>query len=300
MERVQSATYADILPNQSADGSLILKPTHDTGNTSIEDIDRHVIILTSGPAFDAVQNAILDIYIYPMTILIAFIFIGIIGNGFVLYIFSFRWDRNKTTVFIITLAALDICNCSINMPVEVSVFSTPMTFDYDLFCKLARCFSYINTATYSFVLVAVAYDRYLMICKPLKRMTYGTRYATRTCIGAGVLAVLTQFPSYFLYGTYVFRIPLPSGRNDTEVFVEGRTCLVTNYYYHVNPLPTYIFQGFLFVSHIIIFVTLCVVYVIIGRRLYMASYVDMQENGQRPGLLKKSIVSAITGIYTPN
>jgi len=28
----------------------------------------------------------------------------------------------------------------------------------------------------------------------------------------------------------------------------------------------------------------------------MASYVDMQENGQRSGLLKKSIVSAITGI----
>lgn len=263
------------------------------------------VFITSGPAFDLYEQAALEIYIYPLVILLVFIFVGMIGNTFVLYIFTLKWERTKTSVFIITLAALDIVNCAINMPIEVSVLFKPMSFDHDLFCKAARCFSYIITAAYSFVLVAVAFDRYLMICKPLKRMTLGKRYATRTCIGAILIAVITQFPSFFLYGTFVFESPLtiPSGNttvtNSTTfqpgVYVQGKTCLVTNYYYYVNRTPTFLFQGFLFICHVIIFITLTVVYLVIGRRLYISSTIDIVDSGSQQGLLKRSIVSALTG-----
>ncbi|WAR17179.1 GALR3-like protein [Mya arenaria] len=259
--------------------------------------DTNTTLINSGPIFDAYEQALADIYIYPLCILLIFIFVGVISNGFVLYIFSKQWERNKTSVFIITLAVLDIANCTVNMPVEVSVFAKPLTFDHELFCKCARCFSYINTAAYSFVLVAVAYDRYLMVCQPLKRLTYGTRYARRACIGASVLAIVTQWPSFFLYGTFTFRIPVqsPGTTIKENVYVEGKTCLIKNEYYYENPLPTYLFQGFLFIGHVIIFVTLTVVYIIIGRRLYMESYVDTMDGENHGGHLKKSIMSAITG-----
>ena len=265
----------------------------------------NAVYISSGPVFDLYEQAALAINIYPLVILLVFIVIGMIGNTFVMYIFTFKWERNKTSVFIITLAVLDIANCSINMPIEVSVLFKPFSFDYHLFCKAARCFSYIITAAYSFVLVAVAYDRYLMICRPLKRMTLGKRYATRTCIGAVLIAVVSQFPSFFLYGTFVFEYPVNipltnlTITNTThplpELFVQGKTCLVTNYYYYVNRTPTFLFQGFLFIGHVIIFVTLTVVYIIIGRRLYISSHIDIVDSGSQQGLLKRSIMSALTG-----
>ncbi|XP_052249787.1 uncharacterized protein LOC127857433 [Dreissena polymorpha] len=250
---------------------------------------------------------------YPISLLTAFMIIGLIGNCFVLYIFSKQWERNKTSVFIIALAALDVVNCTLIIPVEISVFAKPFTYDHDVFCKISRCLSFIVTANYSFVLVTVAYDRYLMVCKPLKRITYGQRYATRACIGVGLLAVATQWPSLFIYGTYTFHLPFPKGNghrllnstnastfnvNHTDVhyFIEGKTCHLTNYYDDVNKIPKFLFHGFLMVAHVIIFLTLFVVYTVIGHRLFLSSYVDILDNGKlAPGLFKRGIVSAITG-----
>ncbi|XP_052251933.1 uncharacterized protein LOC127858732 [Dreissena polymorpha] len=241
-------------------------------------------------------------------------FIGLIGNGFVLYIFSKQWERSKTSVFIITLAALDVVNCALIIPVEISVFAKPYTYDHDIFCKISRCLSFIVTANYSFVLVTVAYDRYLMVCKPLKRITYGQRYATRACIGVSLLAIATQWPSMFIYGTHTFQLQFSRGddesfltqlTNSTAFYVnltnvqyvlQGKTCHVTNYYDDVNKIPKFLFHGFLMVGHVVINITLFVVYTVIGHRLFLSSFINILGNRvQKPGLFKKSIVSALTG-----
>lgn len=263
-------------------------------------IEQNKTIITSGPIFERVEQFLFGIFIYPLCILLVYIVVGLIGNSLVLYIFNVKWRRTKTSVFIITLAILDIINCSVNMPIEVAVLSRPLSFDLDLFCKIARCFSYITTASYSFLLVAVAFDRYLMVCRPLKRMTLGTQYAIRTCIGAVLTGVLTQWPSVIIYGTYVFNYPIAQsnmtfGKASTNVFVQGKTCLVTNYYYHEKPTLTYAFQGFLFVGHVLIFSTLTVVYIIIGKRLYISSHIDFENTVNKSKLFKKGLLSALTG-----
>lgn len=257
--------------------------------------------ITSGPIFKAAEDSYFGILVYPLSIILVYIFLGLIGNSFVLYVFTVKWRRTKTSVFIITLAILDILNCSVNMPIEIAILSRPISFDFDLFCKIARCLSYITTASYSFLLVAVAFDRYLMVCRPLKRMTLAKQYATRTCIGAVVVGVLTQWPSLFIYGTFVFYIPVVSqpnitvGNANTSLFVQGKTCLVTNYYYYENPTLTYAFQGFLFLGHVLIFSTLTVVYIIIGKRLYISSHFDFENKEPRSNLFKHGLISAITG-----
>lgn len=261
--------------------------------------DKNTIVIKSGPIFDLAEQSYFGILLYPLCIILAYIFLGLIGNSFVFYIFCMKWRRNKTSVFIITLAALDIFNCSVNMPIEVAVISRPLSFDFEIFCKIARCFSYITTASYSFVLVAVAFDRYLMVCRPLKRMTLDKRYATRTCIGAVLLGVLTQWPSLLIYGTFEFQIPINSANtgitNGSVMVVLGKTCLVTNYYYYIEPTLTYAFQGFLFVGHVVIFGSLTVMYIIIGRRLFISSHTDLVTTGKRPEMFKQSLMSAITG-----
>ncbi|KAH3712835.1 uncharacterized protein LOC127858280 [Dreissena polymorpha] len=261
------------------------------------------MFITYGPTFEHYERLELYVYIYPVSLLTAFMIIGLIGNCFVLYIFIKQWERNKTSVFIITLAALDVVNCSLIIPVEISVFARPFTYDHDVLCKISRCLSFIVTANYSFVLVTVAYDRYLMVCKPLKRITYGQRYAMRACIGATVLAVVTQWPALVIYGTSTITLPVPKNSTETDdnateihYFVQGKTCHVTNYYDEVDKIPKLLFLGFLMGGHVIIFGTLIVMYMVIGNRLFLSSFVDILDNsGHASGLLKLGIVSAITG-----
>ena len=263
----------------------------------VEPVNNETII-TSGPYFEYVEQKYFGILIYPLIIITVYIFLGMLGNSIVLYIFSVKWKRNKTSVFIITLAVLDIINCSVNMPIEIAVLSKPISFDYDIFCKFARCLSYITTASYSFLLVAVAFDRYLMVCRPLKRMTLGKQYAKKTCIGAVLLGLLTQWPSAIIYGTFILKVPIPQLNTTlptTNVFVLGKTCLVTNYYYYENPTLTYGFQGFLFVGHVLIFSALTITYIIIGKKLYISSHTDIVSTENKSRLFKRGLISAITG-----
>ncbi|KAH3813736.1 hypothetical protein DPMN_142203 [Dreissena polymorpha] len=153
-----------------------------------------------------------------------------------------------------------------------------------------------------------------MVCKPLKRITYGQRYATRACIGVSLLAIATQWPSIFIYGTHTFQLPFPRGNdesffthltNSTAFYVnltnvqyvlQGKTYHVTSYYDDVNKIPNFLFHGFLMVGHVVINITLFVVYTVIGHRLFLSSYISILGNRvQKPGLIKKSIVSALTG-----
>ncbi|KAL4217644.1 hypothetical protein ACF0H5_022386 [Mactra antiquata] len=252
------------------------------------------IVILEGPIFNSVEEKYFGIMVYPLCVIVVYIVLGLLGNIVVFYVFFVKWKRNKTSVFIAALALLDILNCSVNMPIEIGILSKPISFDYDIFCKISRYLSYVTTASYSFVLVAVAFDRYLMVCRPLKRMTLGKRYAIRTCISAVTLGVITEWPSVLIYGTFTFEIPLLVTENSTIVAL-GRTCLVTNYNYYEEPTLTYAFQGFLFTGHVVIFSALTIMYIIIGRRLYISSHTDFDSVGKRRGLLKDSLVSAITG-----
>jgi hypothetical protein len=129
-------------------------------------------------------------------------------------------------------------------------------------------------------------------------MTLGKQYAKKTCIGAVMLGLLTQWPSIIIYGTFELKVPIPQPNTTlttTSVFVLGKTCLVTNYYYYENPTLTYAFQGFLFVGHVVIFSALTITYIIIGKRLYISSHTDIDSVESKSGLFKRGLLSAITG-----
>ena len=264
-------------------------------NTSGDDFDK--LVITSGPVLDKVEkHAFQEVFIYPFIVILAFMVVGFIGNSVVLYIFSFRWKSSKTTVFILTLAILDIFNCSWNMSIEVTMLYHPLTFDFETLCKVSRYTTYVVSASYSFVLVAIGFDRYLMICRPFKSMTLGVTYAKRCCICGVIFGIITQWPSLFFYGTFVYQVPIPSeGTNFSAIYVEGKTCLVSNYYLSNKLLP-YAFQTFLFIGHIVIFVLLITVYIIIGRKLFLSSRLDIGEQRKPSKMFRLSVVSAVTGV----
>ena len=219
--------------------------------------------------------------------------LGCVGNTVVVYIFSCKWKVCKTVVFILTLAFLDIFNCGFNMTVEAAILWDILSFDHVALCKVSRFATYTVSAAYSFVLVAIAVDRYLLVCRPFKGMRLDITYARRTCVFAVILALFTQWPSLLFYGTMTYRIPiLEVGAN---VYVEGKTCLVSNYYLENKTIPA-VFNIFLFCGHIIIFLLLITLYILIGRKLFFASGVSAAAHVNKLSLNSASIVSAITGV----
>ena len=123
-----------------------------------------LILITSGPIFEAANDGQLEIYIYPLVFTLFYMIVGFIGNSVVIYIFKCQWNLTKTTVFILTLAIVDIFSCMFYIPIEAVILWQPLDFDHDKLCKISRCTctTFFASAGSSFVLVAIAIDRYLM------------------------------------------------------------------------------------------------------------------------------------------
>ena len=258
---------------------------HSSGNGTI--------IIRDGPLFDAANEEQFEIYIYPFIFTLVYMCVGFVGNFVVIYIFTCQWKLTKTTLFILTLAFVDIFSCMFNMPIEAVILWQPLNFDNDFLCKLSRYTTFLASAGSSFVLVAIAIDRYLMVCRPFKSRELGVPYAKKSCVIAVLLGVIVTWPSLIFYGTYKYYLV----RNDggTEIQIESKTCLITNYYTTNYTLPA-AFYFFLLGGHFIIFVILTTVYIIIGRHLFIATKTDLSSKKRHSlKFFGISMMSAITG-----
>ena len=242
------------------------------------------------------ERAQRGIFIYPFVTVIFYMAIGLIGNSVVIYIFTMQWKLTKTTVFILTLAGVDLMSCVINMPTEAAILWNSMDFDYNVICKISRFTTFIASASSSFVLVAISIDRYLMVCRPFLGRELGVRYAKRTCLVAVLLGVFTTWPSLIIYGTYTYHVEMGhSGAKNNETTAFGKTCFISNYYVENYRLPAG-FYFFLFGAHVIMFLMLTLVYSLIGRSLFMST--DPNVSSEKRHSLKYlgiSLASAITG-----
>lgn len=251
------------------------------------------ITITSGPIFDAANNEQFEIYIYPFVFTLVYMVVGFIGNFIVIYIFTCQWKLTKTTVFILTLAIVDIFSCMFNMPIEAATLWQPLDFDHENICKISRYTTFFASAGSSFVLVAIAIDRYLMVCRPFKSRELGISYAKKSCVIAVFLGIILTWPSLIFYGTYKHYILQNDG--DRVIKIESRICLITNYYTENYTFPA-AFYFFLLGGHAIIFVILTTVYIIIGRHLFMSTSTGVPSDKRHSlKFFGISMVSAITG-----
>lgn len=252
-------------------------------------------VIKDGPLADKAEGKIMEVNIYPFVFVIFYMVIGFIGNSVVIYIFTVKWKLTKTTIFILTLAGVDLMSCIINMPTEAAILWHPMDFDYDVLCKISRYTTFIASASSSFVLIAISIDRYVMICRPFLGRELGVQYAKRTCIIAVLLGMITTWPSLIFYGTYSYQVEQFDNQTGKFVKIESKTCLISNFYVDNYRLPAG-FYFFLFGAHGIMFVILTLMYMMIGRRLYISTSGAI-SNEKRHSLkyFGISMMSAITG-----
>ncbi|KAL8594244.1 hypothetical protein ACOMHN_033107 [Nucella lapillus] len=95
-----------------------------------------------------------------------FCVLGTLGNALVLYVYVRKKNKIASTIFIICLAATDFMTSSMIMPFTMTMESLDYFIVYDFLCKLYFFLITCNVPFAAFIMVAIAIDRYLCICKP--------------------------------------------------------------------------------------------------------------------------------------
>lgn len=181
--------------------------------------------------------------------------IGIPGNATVFYIYLTRWKKSSTRIFIITLAILDLINCSLTFPFELTTMLNPFTFDYGVVCKVFRFATYVCNSGGALLLIAIAVDRYQRICKPWSK-PMDPRTAKIISIVIVITSVATCWPSLIIYGT--------ESRSITAS-IQLKFCLIENQYRTTTyPLAYLLVQCS---CTLVIFIFLVVIYSIIGAQV---------------------------------
>ncbi|KAL3892216.1 hypothetical protein ACJMK2_004446 [Sinanodonta woodiana] len=189
---------------------------------------------------------------------------GLPGNLFVIIVYYRKMRRTTSRYFIIVLAALDLINCAFTMPAEMALLSNFYTFDVPWLCKLSRFISYIANNSSAIILLGIAVDRFRKICQATKR-SFSLKHVKIFCICSITFATLSSAPSIVLYGTNTKILSVYL--KELNITIYGKTCLVEDQYWKTSYIAA--FNAYLFCCMAIIFVVISIVYIIIGKEIFI-------------------------------
>ncbi|XP_059147224.1 trissin receptor-like [Physella acuta] len=137
-----------------------------------------------------------------ITMLACFSVLGLIGNSLVLYVYVRKRNKLSSTVFIIALAATDLVTSAVSMPYTMVVESLNYTVSLDFSCKLYYFFITCTVPFSVFIMVAIAIDRYICICRPHSHVLDSVR--ARNCVICLLfLAIIMGIVTAMSMGVYV-------------------------------------------------------------------------------------------------
>lgn len=146
--------------------------------------------------------------------LAVFSVVGTTGNAFVLYVFSKKKDKNTSTVFILALASIDFVTCVFVIPFTIFVEFMYKKVDNDVVCKIYQFFITSNVPFSAFIMVAIAIDRYLCICRPWVKII-NIKVAKRIIVCLLILSLSLGLITSLAYGVYHKKAVTKLVRNTT-------------------------------------------------------------------------------------
>lgn len=204
--------------------------------------------------------------------------LGVPGNAIALLVYITKMKRSTASYFIITLAFSDLINCLVSLPVELYLISNFWTFDIPWLCKFSRFLTAAMNNTSSFVLAAIAVERFRSICLPLKpRIT--SLCCKCICVSLILCASLTAVPMIFGYGTFTYKVQI------YNITVEAKTCLIDDSVIGTS-YPNILLLIF-FTGHIAVFIILAVLYTCIARKLLSGAQFSQSGTTTKNVLLQR-------------
>lgn len=191
----------------------------------------------------------------PLVYLSILMIVGVPGNFTVLLIYWRRYTKSVYRTIIWTLAMTDFLFCTLTLPFNIGRIIRYYTFFNLWVCKCFTTLIIFFVLFSSHLLLILSIHRFRQVCMPLKSQinTSNIRY---WIIGGFILAVFFDIPEFILQ-------PL-----DTVTLrdnITGSVCAVS----FTNSLPAELYNGFSIFLFGAYALTLLVLYLIIGRKMYI-------------------------------
>ncbi|KAK3599664.1 hypothetical protein CHS0354_029125 [Potamilus streckersoni] len=214
----------------------------------IQNQTEHLTLVTLKEINDAEAKLLVPVTVFCVIVMV----LGLLGNTLVIIIHKLM----PTRIFIVCLSALDITTCIVGIPYHVLDLMNTYTYVYPIACKLLTFLMTMPMTASMFILVIVAFDRYLKLCKPL-RSQHTNLESIRTCVIAVSCSLVMASPYTLLYGQSTIRTGVGN--------ITGSQCFFDDAFaYTLFPI---VYIGFKLLLLVIVTLVLIVVYIIIWRNL---------------------------------
>ncbi|KAJ8320966.1 hypothetical protein KUTeg_002553 [Tegillarca granosa] len=159
--------------------------------------------------------------------------IGLVGNLSVISIFATKFKFTNYRTYTIWLASLDITNCLLGMPFLLVYHTHYLTFPNTAICKGGRFVNVFTANASGFLLLVIAVDRYIHVCKPFNLAKLTDLQTKISCSVAALLGILISWPTLVLFGKHTVGKhnydKLPFNVNGTRCWEEDS--LIVRYIY---------------------------------------------------------------------
>ncbi|XP_028622312.1 formyl peptide receptor 2-like [Grammomys surdaster] len=140
------------------------------------------------------------LWILSMVVVSVTVFLGVLGNGLVIWVTGFRMAKTVTTVFYLNLALADFCFTA-TLPFLLASMAMKQKWPFGWFlCKFVHIVVNINLFGSIFLITAIALDRCICVLRPVWAQNHRTvSLARRVVVGPWIFALILSFPpSLFL------------------------------------------------------------------------------------------------------
>ncbi|XP_009459317.1 PREDICTED: olfactory receptor 1086-like [Nipponia nippon] len=184
-----------------------------------------------------------DLQVTSFVLFLAIYVVTLIGNLGVIILIRLDVCLHTPMYFFLShLALLDICYSSTIIPQTLLNFLAEKKVISFIRCA-TQLFSFATCATAEcYVLAAMAYDRYVAICKPL---LYSVVMSQRLCVGMLAAAYLAGVISSTIHTVSIFRLPFCRSKRINHFFCDGPPLLALSCSdTHVNEVMVSAVVGF--------------------------------------------------------
>ena len=137
--------------------------------------------------------------IFPVVVtFVVYDVVGFVGNLAVLYIYTFRYQKNRFRCLVLWLSIIDFTSCCSTVPMEA--VSTWLWFNAPsrILCKAKNFAVQFTVQSAIYMLFVTAVYKYRQICHPFKKQAT-QRIISISCIGGIVMSLILAIPAAILW-----------------------------------------------------------------------------------------------------
>lgn len=215
---------------------------------------------------------------------------GLIGNLSVIFIFVTKFKATNYInyrTYTIWLASLDMANCVLGMPFLLVYHTHYLTFPNTVICKGGRFVNVFTANASGFLLLVIAIDRYIHVCKPFNLSKLTDKQTKISCTIAALLGIFISWPSLVLFGKHTV------GKHNYDKLpfnVNGTRCWEDDRYEKQNFLSDYyiVLSALSFIITIFLFI----IYSLIVRYIYKNKVANRVKHTKKVTLILLAVTVA--------